>query len=445
MSDSDLSQSATRLQRGITSSVPAKRLEPLGFPFFLLLLYLVMEYARPVNPMGIPLVISILLFVWWLTLPDKTWSPQIRNFILLLGVIAAMGPFAVNSYSVWWSFRSMAVQLLCICVPLIQLTSSLRRAFAFVPCFLAVMAYVAIYGITHGGFGPGGHIGDENDLALALSMALPLSVGGFLLQVSRVRRILSFGCFALIIFATMVTFSRGGFLALGAVLIYSFSLIFKKKPRIGFLMVGVLALAGWLYSPPGYWEEIGTITQDSRDTDHGTGALRREYWAVARRMFLDNPVLGVGLGNFTWNVPDYQSTEQLERAGRSYAGNVAHSLYFTLLAELGIAGQIVFSLILYQAYKDTQVVLRRASGPRARPTKDNTLPLGENTQTHPQLLNMAACYAHAVRAGILGYLVGGAFLSVFGYPHIWLLVALAASLRKATELESARDHESSLP
>lgn len=416
----------------------------LGFPFLLFLIYLVMEYGRPADPMGIPLVTSILLFVWWLLSPNRTWTIQFPYFLLLLCVIAVMGPFAVNSYSIWRGFRGMAVQLLCIAMPLIQFTSSLRRAFTFTSAFLAVLVYAAIYGITHGGVGPGGPIGDENDLALVLSMALPFAFVGAISRTSIWQRLISLACVVLMLFATMLTFSRGGFLALAAVLIYCFSLLLRKKTLIGFLMVCILGLAGMIFAPPEYWAEIATIQQDASDTEEGTGALRREFWTIARSMFYHNPIFGVGLNNFTWNVTMYQTSEQLERAGRSYAGAAAHSLYFTVLAELGVSGFLLFSLILNQAYKDTSVVLRKASVQQDRTQTPAHVQADLRSQKHFQRLSLAASYAHAIRASLLGYLIGGAFLSIFPYPHIWLIVALAAGLRKATEVECIR-HQGSSP
>lgn len=426
---------------GVTRDIRSS--DTLGFPFLLFLIYLLMEYGRPADPLGIPLVTSILLFVWWLVSPNRTWTIQFPYFLLLLSAIAVMGPFAVNSYSIWWGFRGMVVQLLCISMPLILFTSSLRRAFAFTSAFLAVLVYAAIYGITHGGVGPGGHIGDENDLALALSMALPFAFVGALFKASIWQRLTSLACVVLLLSATMVTFSRGGFLALAVVLIYCFSLLLRKKKLIGFLLLCILVLAGMLYAPPGYWDEIATISKDAYDTQQGTGALRREFWIVARNMFYHNPILGVGLNNFTWNVSMYQTSEQLQRAGRSYAGATAHSLYFIVLAELGISGFLLFSLILYQAYKDTGIVLRQASGQQDRKQTPAHVHTDLQAQIHFQQLSLAASYAHAIRASLLGYLTGGAFLSVFVYPHIWLIVALAAGLRKATEVECIRSQGSS--
>ena len=38
-------------------------------------------------------------------------------------------------------------------------------------------------------------------------------------------------------------------------------------------------------------------------------------------------------------------------------------------------------------------------------------------------------YSHAIEAGLIGFLVSGIFLSVFTYPHFWLMTALVVSLK----------------
>ena len=68
---------------------PAPRSERLGGPIVLLLVYLFLEYVRPANPLGIPLAISLILFLWWLNLKSKVWAPQIICMYLLVAAIAS--------------------------------------------------------------------------------------------------------------------------------------------------------------------------------------------------------------------------------------------------------------------------------------------------------------------------------------------------------------------
>lgn len=403
----------------------------LGFFFVLILVYLWVEYARPANPMGIPMAISLLLFVGWVAQGQKVWRPQIVCFFLLLGAIGVMGPFAVNTFAIFWGFRNLAVQLLCIAIPIAHFVDSSRKVSVFVNSMIAVSVYIAIHGITHGGRGPGGHVGDENDLALALNVMIPYAFVSIFVAKSFLRKSVFVAAFSLMTLGVMFTFSRGGFLGLLAALGYCFFLLPRKMPAIA---LGILlAIGAWMYAPEGYWEEMATISQDARETDRGTGALRREFWRVATRMFLANPVFGVGMNNYTWNVNQYQSAEQMQHAGRSYAGNVAHSLYFTVLAELGLAGTLLFAAIAWYNLKDTTSVIRSVRGAKLTLLQ---APLLSHTVDESELrhdLDRLQYYAHGVHASLLGFAISSAFLTTFSYPHFWVLTALAVACRRIAE------------
>ena len=88
--------------------------ERLGVPFLLLLVWIWFEYARPSNPMGIPLLISATLAIGWLMSKDRRWSRQSTLLCAFLGVMAVGVPTATNTFSAFWSLYGMATVLLCI-------------------------------------------------------------------------------------------------------------------------------------------------------------------------------------------------------------------------------------------------------------------------------------------------------------------------------------------
>ncbi|MEQ1845705.1 MAG: hypothetical protein ABL983_09020, partial [Nitrospira sp.] len=78
----DMSETA-----GVSKKIVQKWMAPqasdavtFSFPMVMYLVYLGMEYMRPPNPMGIPLVISIALVFVWLSQPKKIWAPQFYCF-----------------------------------------------------------------------------------------------------------------------------------------------------------------------------------------------------------------------------------------------------------------------------------------------------------------------------------------------------------------------------
>jgi O-antigen ligase len=412
--------------------ISRQKVEKLGFPFVLLVIYLVMEYARPANPIKIPLVVSVLLFIYWLTLPRKKWNPQIICFGLLLCSIAVMGPFALNTFTIWSDFRLMAIQLLFFGIPLIHVLGNLPKMSSFVNALIAVFVYVALYGVLHRGRGPGGHIGDQNDLALAMNMVMPFAFVSILVAKSAARKALYAGAFGLMLAGSIATFSRGGFIGLVAVLGYCFALSPKKHVVA---IVAVIFSAGlWLATPSTYWSEMNTIFGEASNTDpsKGTGALRKEFWKVAQNMFYANPIFGVGLGNFPWNADEYQTEEQRYLIGRSYGGVVAHSVYYTILAELGLSGALIFAALLWFNFRDIRSTITAVKEWKKRVfTRNNRSPdTVDDALLHD--FETARCYAHAIMASFLGYLACGIFLSIFTYPHFWLLTALTVVMKNST-------------
>ena len=130
------------------------------------------------------------------------------------------------------------------------------------------------------------------------------------------------------------------------------------------------------------------------------------------RMFIDNP-LGVGGNNFQVRFPEYQS----KIFKRGMWGRVAHSLWFTLISELGIFGILIFFMLLYYNVRDI-IFLKNFR-------LDNREDL--------KYLNVLSL---ATFASFAGYFASGTFLSVLYYPHYWYLTAILVASVKIAKNES---------
>ena len=65
----------------------------------------------------------------------------------------------------------------------------------------------------------------------------------------------------------------------------------------------------------------------------------------------DNPFFGVGPNNYPWTSGDYfHLSPFFDEAARFRSGRQAHSLYFTLVPELGFFGIILFSYITLKKF-----------------------------------------------------------------------------------------------
>jgi O-antigen ligase len=196
----------------------------------------------------------------------------------------------------------------------------------------------------------------------------------------------------------------------------------SKKIISGFAIVLLVAFFIF-WAPKRYWQEMSTIQGEYDGETQGTGAARRYTWQIGWEMFLANPVFGVGQGNFPWEFGNYEGERTFE--GRSFSGRAAHSLYYTLLPELGLVGVLLFLGMNYHIYRDLALV-RRLYKNKGRP------PQSENAR----YFFFMSC---ALEASLVGFLASGYFISVLYYPSFWTLMGFAVALRK---LALANDEKS---
>jgi O-antigen ligase len=251
---------------------------------------------------------------------------------------------------------------------------------------------------------------------MTLNMIVPFSF--FLAQKEQkfARKLLYFGLTGLFVLANIFTFSRGGFVGLLAVGLYCW-LRSPQKLRSAAVIVA-LGLLVSLAAREGYRERIDSIWQEGAST--GTGGDRVYMWKSAWKMFLDNPVIGVGQDNFPVRFDDYEPVERLYGVTRAW--RAAHSLFFTLLPELGLVGAFIFLRMLYFIWKD--LVAIRRSTPRFK----------EAQNVAPAILP----YALATGASLWGFLVSSIFISTLYYPNFWVTMGFVVALRRIVTLEPSR-------
>jgi len=175
-------------------------------------------------------------------------------------------------------------------------------------------------------------------------------------------------------------------------------------------------------APGYYWDEIRSIrTENTEDNRYGTGAQRVYSWKLGWRLFLMNPIIGVGQGNYQWNVGEAEDQAGVQWKTRSIRGRVAHSLYFTLLPELGIVGSILYFLMIFFSFKDLKYI-KDISKKRKDIASDEY-----SKKIYYQAL--------ALEASIIGFLVSSVFISTLYYPNFWLLCAFVVALKKIVTIK----------
>lgn len=387
--------------------------------FYLILVYLFLEYGRPqrlltfLNPLHLPAVTLGLLglsvfFSGRMQLQER----QTKLYLLLLLLMIVHGPIAVNNYWALKIFITMSLNFI-IFIAIANVVNDEGRFGKLLAAWFAIHVFLAVLGIVNQGVGIGGFLGDENDFCMTLNMVIPFS---FFLAVSETgrKRIYYVLITCLFLFVVFLTKSRGGFVGLCATGVYLWLRSKNKLAVTGLVLFLVIFAAS--VAPKSYWDRIRSITQEG--TTAGTGELRMYHWRVAWTMFLDNPVIGVGQGNYPWEFRTYEVKAGFEKGirGRSLAGRVAHSIYFTILSELGIVGALLFLGMLYFSIRDINYVKAMTQGERGG---------GAGAKLGKQYY-----IALALEGSLITYLVSSVFISTFYYPNFWILMGFIIAYRK---------------
>jgi hypothetical protein len=191
---------------------------------------------------------------------------------------------------------------------------------------------------------------NPNDLALILNLIIPLGVALFLLSRNAAARVTLAGLIALAAVAVICTFSRAGFLTLGAMfVIYAWKLRRRREaPWVWGALVVALALVPLL--PSGYTSRISTIFNVQSDPT-GSSQARWADTQAAFRVVTRNPVIGAGIG---------QNILALNEE-RGPAWKEVHNVYLEYAVELGLPGLALFLLLLGSSLRSTAFAQRQAA------------------------------------------------------------------------------------
>lgn len=340
------------------------------------------------NPFKGPPVAWFVVFTLWMTL---SWR---------------MGLDPAGDYEQW--DKVMKINLMVI-VGLVLIRSKEQIMLLMWVCALSLALLGAkggVFTILNGGsyrvWGPPGtFIGDNNEFALALVMTIPLLR---FLQLQMPMGRWRHGMTVLMVLtaaAALGSHSRGGLLAITAMTLL---LWWRGRNRLaGGVVIVAVGIALLLFMPEEWTNRMSTIDEYAED-DSALG--RFSAWWVSWRVAQNYP-FGIG---YTLPRPElFAMYSPYPHLGTP----VAHSIYFQVMGHHGFIGLFFFLMIWISTWFMAWRIKKRAEGiPEARWCAD--------------LANMC-------QVSLVGYLVGGAFLSLsyFDLPynimslvvmtHLWLV------------------------
>jgi O-antigen ligase len=375
----------------------------LSRPFVGLLLFCLMLYLRPeetfpaLQGTRLTLAISVASAVGLALQLALNRQGTVRtplNVMIIgfgLALVASTGALGNSSEAMIDAGRLVLLVLL-----ILNLVRSPQRYQSLVSTVLVCTAYLALYsvylfltghGLQHGDIQRAeatGIFGDPNDLACTIVPGLGLCLPRLMTAKGRAR--FFYGLLAgIFVWAILTTNSRGGMLAMLAV-IGGFSLMFmRNKP----LALAIAVTVGFVFLV------LGPSRMTTFDSTEASANMRFWYWSFGVELLFQSPILGVGYGQFL----------ELNH------GMLAHNSFVQCFAELGLVGYFFWIGCLYYGF-------------RKRSQADTGLALTPEFQR--DLLG--------ARVALMGFLVAGYFVTRTYVPTLYLFVSLPVAAQVAATL-----------
>jgi len=359
-------------------------------------------------------------------------TPEFIGVLALGAVILATAPFSIwfgGAVSVFTDLYLKVALVYLLAVNVIisprrieRLTWLLVLAIGYIG-FRAVFDYVRGVNLIARGSRVQGSVGgllqNPNDLALHMVVFLPLAAFMAMRPGPAMKRLIAAGAGVAMMGAVVASGSRGGFVGLVVMLVVLAAFAAKQRPALVF--AGALAVMCALpVLPSSYWYRIASITDSSKD-DYQSGEARKRLFGEAFDAFIENPITGVGAGQFK----DYKPEKRVE------AWHETHNIWLQVAAELGIFGLAVFAFLMARAVSGvwhTRRLLARVRAAKAaakRPTpRRRPIIAPDISEEDAQFLD---AHSAAMAASLAGFFVCSFFSSVaYNWTFYYLLVLAVA-------------------
>ncbi len=334
-------------------------------------------------PQGDGVTIAVFAFLAWMTFnglfaanPSWSWPLWDRDWrVIILGVlVGALATSRVRIHALLWT----------------------------------IVVSLFYYGVKGGLFTlfTGGHfrvvgppdtiISDNNQLALALLMVLPLAN---YLRLQSASRIVSYALaagMALTIISVLGSYSRGAYVALAVLGLFA---LMRSRRKIRYLFWACAVIVPTLYlMPQSFYDRVNSLSAPGQDEDF---VSRLRSWTVAFDYARDHFPLGAGI-----------SGTQLPRIYNHYFPTeqafAAHSIYFQVLGDNGFAGLLIYLTVIGLAFV-------------------YAIRIRNLTKGHAHL-GWASDLALMLQLALIAYCAGGSALSMAYYDLFYLSVGLLSAL-----------------
>jgi len=258
---------------------------------------------------------------------------------------------------------------------------------------------------------------NPNDLAALTLLQLSLALALLQREPKGWPRLAAIAGIFVLPVVILLTQSRGAILALA--LFALAALVGQRRRGRALLTLAAVAIAIAVFAPSSVWDRLSGLRnatdteQLSRVDREGSAEQRFEIWKVARSIFAEHTVLGVGVGAYSAAHREYARRGDFKATAAG--ARDAHSTYLSLLAETGIVGFALFAAMFGSVALYARRVRRRAR----------------------LLLPQAAQQIRYLELGLLAFFTAGIFASYAGLAFTYVHLALLWTVVRSTEEELA--------
>lgn len=336
-------------------------------------------------------------------------STEVKAALGLVAVAILTMPVAKDFGTAWESFNDIFIKAIAMFVVMVNVLRTRARLLGMMWLSLAVavyLSYTAVGMFSRGevsvegyrvAVNVGGMFGNPNDMAMHLVMMAPLALALGISSKRTILRVIYFAMTGLFVGAITVTYSRGGFLAILAVVGI---LVWKlgRKSRLKISLIALFcALIFIILAPGNYGQRMLSIFIPSLDSV-GSSGQRRELLIRSIIVTLRNP-WGIGIGNFPI-------------VGVRNLGT--HNSYTQVSAELGLIGLACYLTLILSPFRKLFAMERRL----------------HEEGSHNWFYYMSIGF----QASIVGFMVSSFFAAVAYNWFIYYLIAYAVAFRRIYQL-----------
>ncbi len=327
------------------------------------------------------------------------------TLLALVSVVIARDPAMA-----WQTFDDTFSKAVVMFIVMVNAIRTRRRLMGMIWLSLSIGVVLSVFALsmfaagelTVEGYRVGGSIGgmfeNPNELSMHLVMMIPLAVSLALASRSVAIKAVYLSVAVLMAGANMVTYSRGGFLALvaaSAVLVWKYG----RRNRLG--VVAASAAAGFLvvlFAPGSYALRVLSIFGLAADPV-GSSDQRMELLVRSLLVTVRNP-WGIGIGNFP-----IVGVRNL----------VSHNSYTQVSSELGLLGLAAYLVFIVSPFRKLAAI--------------------ERTMLSDGRTGWFMHLAIGLQASLVAYFVASFFASVAYTWFVYYIVAYAVAFRRIFAME----------